>query len=176
MEELNEHETYAIRNGLARAKEVFNKTYDYSNIDPVDPREAERKRINDWLEIQRARKVIALTDSALGRPDCNLSVAEYWGLISDLPICKMEVISVSDFSKRSGLVLPYGEEAVRYTSEELKFSYLGKDFVFPKRDEVYFFNFKIGEDGKPIIDKGKIVIFTLTNSTYGMKGGNGNEL
>ena len=124
MEELNEHETYAIRNGLARAKEVFNKTYDYSNI---DPREAERKRINDWLEIQRARKVIALTDSALGRPDCNLSVAEYWGLISDLPICKMEVIPTSDFSKRSGLVLPYGEEAVRYTREELKFSYLGKD-------------------------------------------------
>lgn len=173
MEDLSSEESYAIRDGLARAREVFNKTYDYSNL---DPREAERKGISDWLDIQRARRVIALTDRVLGRPNCKLTLAEYWGLISDLPICESEIIPLSEFSKRTGLNLPYGEEAVRYTREELKFSYLGKDFVFPKRDEVYFFNFKIGEDGKPMIDKSKIVIFTLTNSTYGMKGGNGSEL
>jgi len=166
MEDLTANEHEILRSDYGNAEKVFNSTYDYSSLEKD---EAGKRRVTDSLALSHARRVMALVDRNLGQPNCNLSLDDYMRMISDLPGYAKEELSASAFFQRFGFKLPNNDEAVRLVREEQRLKYKGRDLVIPKGDYVYFFSYKIGEDRKPKVDKDNVVVFTLTESTYGMK-------
>ncbi len=137
------------------------------------------RKFGDTLILVTTRATIALTDKPLRRPMCNLTFEQYEALTKLFAGYTKDRITTSEFQTRYRLLLPKKEKAKRYSKPSCQVPYIDEvpnildippqPLTLPQIDFIYYFDFKLDENGKPEIDRDHIIIFDLTQPTQGYK-------